>query len=777
MSGDADLYVSNQDEPRPTKSKHVWKSAGFRSDTVTILANDEKVQDKRFYIAVHAFGENTRFNLLAHYTGSTIRLSDGQPITSSVAYSQYAYFEFTISETFLGPVKISVTPTSGHRVSVFVAREDNQRPTAQHHTYRSTDFAQSTVNIESASQGSYYIGVLGYASSASSIPFTISASKGDEVLQINRQSVQRSLLQSEQDGYFFMFDPSSDSNIEHLSISVTLISGRIQLQVDPVTNVTYHYNDRHNSLGSVIMIHKSSPFTTNHWTNQWKAKVTALETSDYFIQIASAPNSTHISSMLSFNSHVELQEGVPHLQSVPFQSRFIYSLYLPYVDKQEDLQDYIITIRMLSGSISLYASQDPEQPPSPNHHTFASGIIKKDFTMHIDKKSLKPSVFWGNYLYISIYGHTFDIIFNNFNKFEMSIYRSNQPRYLSQDQPVLQSTSTKFMRYNVLNSNARPEDLEVFVDSCMDANHPVPPIFGDSILPFPNSTFHTYQSTFKSKFTRYLKSDEKRAKDEKVFYLTVENDLNVESNYSIYATTLSDSRPVVKHSKLSARFDSENSDGGVTFEMEIPLASHPDRYSSGHNYIYNIYARQLTNQDLEHLEDFNFDTPCAINQHGYRVHSIYSDRFNDTAGVGRIKAKMGPFDRKLNHVVNVIVHSNAMEGLTNTYNKAFVIGGVFYDSYPPNTPVQIVGYVFLSLFIILLVFAVLFLIYMIVGMAIKSQKGYSGWQALPNSFIWIKLVSILTCNRYPSGENYGTLQDDRSSTRNVTTSSGAYGSV
>jgi len=335
-----------------------------------------------------------------------------------------------------------------------------------------------------------------------------------------------------------------------------------------------------------------------------------------------------------------------------------------------------------------------------------------------------------------------------------------------------------YTHYRILNSIKNPEDLEFFIESCEDLPAEVPKAYGSSTHHNPGPHNSTYTSKADGHFKQYFKTSAETKHHDRVFYVGVENKPKKATarRYSVYATTLDDSRPRVHHAELTGRIDNGHQLGETTVAITLNLARHPSRYSDGTNYMYQVFSREMNEGDENRLHEINFDTVCAVTGTGHKMNIIHNS-FNDTEH-GTLEIFAGPFDRNKRYYVNVFAHSESIFGLATTYRRAYVIHGEFHTHYPhPGGPSRnAAGIFFLVVFILLLVGVGIFITYLIVGFVVKSRQGHKGWEALPNSNVWVKVVSTLTCGKLPSGETYGTLRDEPSTTSSIQSSSG-YGTV
>ena len=807
--GDADLFVSVVNH-RPTQSNYTWKSEDYLSDTVVIHTNDPHINHhRRFYVGVFGASytnQDTYFNILAHKSGSVINLADGQPIHSTVDYDKYTYFRYHISDTgYRGPVKISInTHDTNRHVRAYADDSANNRPTSHHYKWSSTLFGQSYLTIPDGREGTYYIGVYGSSWNISdlAIPFTISAARSFEILDANSGNVLRSVSDPKiPDRYRFTVDDLSyyRTSVDYIQVALTLISGRCRIYMNPASNRTDDetFTTPENALyknispnGNVILLAKLAE--QRHWHNTWNVLTYCDEPSDYFIAVGTA---TSVRFPTDQPSHVygiastELSEGVPMIQAVPFQDRFVYSLYLPPTP-DEYKEDYLITIRMMDGKISVYASQDYNYVPNPHNYTFKAENIEEDRTIVLHREKLDLATFWGGRLFISVYGMSLQMLHGQSNKFEINAHKISAPRYLGQDQPLPQiiledqfehKEFSVFTNYRILNSADHPDDLEFFVESCEDLPSFVPTAYGSATHHHPRPQNYTYVSQREGFFKQYFKTSQETKHEERVFYVSVESKPNKATarHFSVYATTLDDSRPRVHHAELTGRVDNSHQLGDTTIAITVHLARHPARYRDGTNFAYQVFAREMHDGDEKRLDQINFETVCGITRSGHAM-TIVNKEFNDTEH-GTLEIFAGPFDSKKNYIVNVFAHSQSIFGLATPYKKAYVINGVFHADYPtPHGPgANAAGIFFLVVFIILLVLVALFITYLIVGFIVKSRQGHKGWDALPNSGIWVKVVSTLTCGKLPAGESYGTLRDEPSTSNSIQSSGSAsgYGTV
>jgi hypothetical protein len=799
LSGsDADICVSMTNS-RPTMTNYTWKADAYSSDTLSIATNDEKIGHHRiFYVGVYgaSFSNDAMYDIVAHKSGSVINLSDGQPIKSTVEYNKYTYFRYHVSDIgFKGPIKVTVTCTdTTKRVRAYADDASNQRPTEHHYKWISTSFAQEYLTITATNDGSYYIGVYG-RSYGSIISFTIAVSRAYEMLDTNRGNFLRSISDvSQSDRYRFIIDNQYmlRSEIEYLSVALTVISGRARLYLNPATNRTddESYTTPENALyksltpnGNIIMLTKKNE--QQHWRNTWNVLVVADEPTDYFISTSTAnsvntPEPEHHYFMHIL--YVDLTEGTPMLQAVPYKDRFVYHIHIspPVQDQKED---YLISLRVLDGKFSLYAHQDSLVAPGPRNYTFKAENIAQDQTIILPKDKIIYNP-WGSSMFISVFGESPLNLKGESNKFEMTMYKASAPRYLSQDQPLPQHISDDqfkddkdvYTHYRVLNSVEHPDDLEVFVESCADFPTVAPLIYGSATNHHPNAHNFTYKSESKANgLTQYLKTNAETKHQERVFYLGVENKPKhvTARHFSIYATTLDDSRPIVTNSQLTGRVDNEQQLGEATIGITVTFAEHPKRYRDGNNFVYQVYAREL--HDSVSVDKINYETACAITR-GHKMNTVHS-RYNDSRP-GTVEIFAGPFDKNKKYAVNVLAHSPSISGLASPYKRAYVVNGNFYQDWPgtPGGGMSPAGVFFLVVFILLLVCIGVFITYLIVGFVIKSRQGHKGWEALPNNNVWTKVVSVLTCGKVRPGATYGHLQDEPSTSSSVNVS-GRYGTV
>jgi hypothetical protein len=137
----------------------------------------------------------------------------------------------------------------------------------------------------------------------------------------------------------------------------------------------------------------------------------------------------------------------------------------------------------------------------------------------------------------------------------------------------------------------------------------------------------------------------------------------------------------------------------------------------------------------------------------------------------------GPFDKSKTYIVNIYVHSESIFGLASTYHPVYVINGNFHQNWPSAPGMSPAGIFFLTVFIIFLVACLAFVAYVGIGFAIKKKQGHYGWDAVPNSGLWGKLIKLVTCGKFAPGETYGSLRDEPTTTSSVNASQSGYGSV
>jgi hypothetical protein len=423
------------------------------------------------------------------------------------------------------------------------------------------------------------------------------------------------------------------------------------------------------------------------------------------------------------------------LQIAPIDDRVAYIAFLP----PSKTSTIVVSLRVFSGSFSIYASQNDIILPNPSNYTWKSTEFSQDHVMILQNVQQGT---WGTRLYLSVYGgHTNGNVMLE-NKFEITIYDVREPQYLAHDQMILQyvESGAIYVDYRVLNSQAKPDDLEVYVESCEDFPSSAPTIYGSAITEHPRSDNYTYKSQNLNSFVQYLKSDAKLSTQERVFYVSVENRISTARHYGIYATILDDTRPVVSDKRLS----------GVSEENEIKIrinGAQQARKSSGF-FAYELYIREIAVG--MYPSNINFDTSCALTKYG-----VLQDKTEVNVTVSEIIFHVGSFNKKSDFVINVLVRDGY--GLTSVYERAYIINGEFHNNWYKVSQFNIIAVVVTLLILVLITVPIL---YFVIGCIVKRAKGQKGWNVIPHINLWRRCVFKITRGRF--GTAYGQLQDDES---------------
>lgn len=686
--GDADLYVSTTIE-RPTSSNYTWKSDNWRQDTVVVLSNDTKKEGKNvFYIGVYGAsftGRSNGFSITALLSGTTVELREGAISSGVVSPGKYTYYEYVISNS--GSININLELTSGDDEADIYVSTSTTKPTKDDYQYKSTRIGNDYLNIKNARPGAYYIGVYGVRG-ASSISYSLMARQNYQSLPTNSFS----LLEVADAGSNYTFHTNVYNDTQAVLLATTLIFGRTNMYISTdVNKIPNKDNADYVSTtwpGNAIFIPRSD---SKFKPGEWLIVIEHVEDSNYFIGASSVPGTTW------------LREGIPRLAIAPKQEHIMFAYWIPF----DNQVDYYLNIRIMTGLVNVYAGQDWQDLPSPQNHTWASEG-PNDRLIKLEREKLE----FGYILFISVYGSDDD------SYFELTLSKNTTTRYLVLDQPQIQLTTVGgYSYFKIYTPQNTEHELDFIITSCEAAPAPIGYLSDNPQIEHPtkdNSTFAT--KVTKNPYVQYVKTPKKKNSQYNAGILVGNKDAKL---YSVYATTSTDTRPVVKNPYFKG-----NPPKNSQMLLIIDVADPPKKYAD-RTFRYTVYMRDLTNNTA-----YNFDTACGIQYYGQELGTA-----EVTSGSKTVQYLVD-IDLKKDYVVNVIVSDNL--GLSTPYKYAFIKKGVFV---PHNAPSTMRGISVGAVFILLATIALLS--YFLIGACYNIYKGERGIAIIPNHTFWLDLPHLL----------------------------------
>jgi hypothetical protein len=714
--GEVDLYVSATN-PFPTRTNSTWRSESWRQDTVVIQSDDPNRQyHRRFYIGVYGRTEGF-YSLTAYQSNTSLKLDDGVAVTGAVSAGKYAYYKFYNPNAGSVTINLELTQPQSSEADIY-ASTTNLRPNSYDYTWKSTKFGNDFIQIDYVGEGWIYIGVAGVHGAR--ITYSLSVNVAHTFLVSNRASI----ISFTKAGKSTNFRAYVWYGCDHTLIAATLISGRTSMYVSnnatiPASETNYNWVSR-SWPGNAILISHNDPQLRS---GALSISVHAQEDSEYFISLVCAGTTFS----LLYNS-AWINEGTPRLGLAPINDSIVYTFRVG--DENGTISDnYDINVRVLSGALDVFVSQNWRVHPTQNYTFVSRG--QNDRIMKLDKSALTAG-----YVFIAVKGASFD----RPTKFEITVSKESAPKYLAQDQPQTQKIASpnKPTYYRVLNSLTSPRELSMYIESC-NMNSP-PTIYADATIQYPGPGKAAAISKSIGKYTNYLTFKA----ESQMYYVGVDGS-SAGSYYSIFATTKAESKPIVADRQIVG-IGRANTQMALRFSRARAPKGFSDR-----SLIYVVYKRLVEIDGNGNPREANMETVCGV-QGSAEVDGEMRN-MNDTT----IEYLLDIDSSKV-YQINIIVHDGL--GLANTYSSGWIVFGQFYSAFPGVTLFNVsVG------FIIMLVIFTLFITYLMSGSIINLIRGKRGLEVIPNVEFWkdlpflvidgVKLVFF--CRR---GDSYSEFQDE-----------------
>jgi hypothetical protein len=710
--GDVDLYVSTSN-PRPSRTDNMWYSAGWAEDTVFVPANDPKTAgNTTFYISVYgasSVAENS-YSIVAFMSGTEQNLQDGTPVRGAVKKDSYVYYTYTLKV----PGSISLNLEMGNAeedADIYVSTKP--KPTKLAWEYRSLDYGNDFLTIENARATTYYIGILGERTRASSasISYTLSLQENFQTLTPN-SIYGNNLISYTPKGKTQQFRTRISSFSDHVLISQTLINGK--------TKMYLNLNDTEAKAGSAqfskvawpstaFLISKSDP---KFLTGNWRIGIEAEDNSEYFMSVSTYPYRAY------------LRASIPMIAAAPKNNYMIFSYYIPDAKDETEKQDYYIVPRVLDGEISLYVNVGLTEPTKANYTAKWEGgvlVLPKD------------KLLFGRYITIAVYGGNFDS-----NYFSILLSPTNGMRLLIDDQPQEHRTiANDYNRYEVLKPRGKDDyELRLAIESCDVRPAPVGYISESIRRPTKENHEQITRSVSDTQYWQVVHVKPHNPENSTSFYVGVYSD-NENHIYSIYSTTRKEIHPIKKdNDKLNAN----PADGGK-FRIHPPTAHmevRPEQKLVYQAYLYVRDDEKDGNKDPKELA--NMYTVCGVKNYAKLAGST-------TKTQGEAAEIDIEIDNSKTYLVNVIVTDGY--GIDSTYHPGYIVKGKFYPDSLLTHGVSVGG-------ILILLAALLLLIYFIIGAAWNFFKNKERgvhiiphvdfWKDLP-FLVWDGIKFIATCGK------------------------------
>ncbi|KAG2388673.1 hypothetical protein C9374_000112 [Naegleria lovaniensis] len=168
--GDADIYVSKNNS-RPTISNYDWRSFSLDIENLVIPKEQIGPNVRELYIGVHGFS-NAVFDMIVYGMDRVLELTENSPIVGVAEMGTYKRYKFNLENQGKLKLDLSVLSAYPSDADLYVSMEPY--PSKEHHTWKSKNFGDDTLEIDGAIPGTYYISV--YASPVTETKFSLSVS-------------------------------------------------------------------------------------------------------------------------------------------------------------------------------------------------------------------------------------------------------------------------------------------------------------------------------------------------------------------------------------------------------------------------------------------------------------------------------------------------------------------------------------------------------------------------------------------------------------------------
>jgi hypothetical protein len=724
--GNIDLYVSTT-FPKPNDTLFSWTSKERKQESLIVKVDDEaKGGSNRFFIGVyganHMSVQNNYFDILATLSETYTDLEDGSMIATVVPLGQFRYFTFKIPGDYLGDVFINLELDDPLNAVEFYVSRKYQKPNEFQKTYQSVLYGSNFLRINSSPRGLLYIGVLGLAKE-DVIAFRLTAKLGAQYIQPNQPTIIQSIRKSFEDRYKTYITPSNE--IDFVVISASAAFGKTTLYVDtsgtPATSDSFTH--KHDGFPmNIIVVEKTDPlFTSNEWSILVSGEET-LHSSNYFLSIQT--NAEPVISQLSIPVVGMIPPGIGKNYSM------MYEFWISELHNVSQPENYELTIRVLTGKVSVYISQDY---PTVNNSTYKyEGRHDKIIPMRVKDLLLSQS------LYVRVYGSETEA-----TVFELTLDTTSLIHLLAQDQPLVQILGSPANSYfRVLDPQQNSVALTTYIESC--ENLPAPRVFANIDGTTPTRNDHFSESKLSAKYYQVINTPEPSASD--YVFLGVDPIYSTARMYSLYSTQ-QDARPAIKNGKLQGSVN--NNKLKIIFEPAVSASVH----TKTEDIVYDVYLRVVKVTDNQ-AERLNFETVCAIRNEGTLIGQavLLNDTtnrytFEYTINIGKV------------YVINVIAHNK--QGLARSYKQGWIVEHGFATDFTGLVGTRLRDNIGATCIIS---FIALFVLYLMLGGMINLIRKKKGVHILPNVDFWIDVPFliiegvkfVLMCFRVPKRRRRNT---------------------
>lgn len=722
LIGEADLYVS-ADETRPTKEKcdefkNCWFAETFKADAINLSKDDPKLKDKtRLYISMVGLYYETSFvTIMAAMSGAIYQVSDGVPIEASVAENSYSFYSFHVSQKSRVTFQLSLSDDATE-ANLYASK--NVRPTkvsceGDNSCYISERIGDDIIDQE-LEEGMWYISVLGVSPKVSGrqISYQFKASSKYHIIQPSSR-IAPYLVETTTPAAIqqIKVSPIFQSS-KWLTIATSLISGHTKLYLNPSDEPATPENHKYKASGwpnNIIHVEKTAENEDDFKQAKWTLGVEALEISDYWL-------------FADFGSYYIPSSVLPN--NIPRSAIIVNNTRHFTVDvDSEKVEDIFINLRVMSGSMQLFINQNYTFPTS-DADSFYSYIGSTNTLIRISKTMLAPRI----PLKIAA-------TFNNGEPcvFELTVSRSNQERYVVQDQPqsFYVDDSSRFV---VWGSKSNPKKFVITLES--NTMEEAPEFYVSSSNQFPTESNYEYKSRSDGQFRQVIYANSQKQK----YHVYVPN--KHKGLYaSISATSREESTPVIRSSYLYTTYLSKDN-GYKTYRVVVPRARLPKGFEDD-TLTYELYT-SIAGKAEDKPVPVNMKTVGGIQHSMHKIASITTKRGDSSD----IEFKLPGITDDYVYQVNAIVHNG--QGLQTPYDGFWIVNGDIYPDYPNFIQAMMVAPGTILLLIVVFGFSLYFLI----GSMVNVIRGKKGFSIIPNRKFWMDLpylvadgfLLIVTCGR------------------------------
>jgi hypothetical protein len=458
--------------------------------------------------------------------------------------------------------------------------------------------------------------------------------------------------------------------------------------------------------GNAIFVERTDP---NFKNGIWSFTVKAIEESDFHINV------------IRFKSWFAL--NVPRIGLAPKNGLVMYT-HLTW----DTTRDYLLTIRVYSGSVEVYADYTwYDEVPSKEHSKWKSldkGIGERSIILSKNDTEYDT-------LTIAVFGNQ-DIE----SIFEIMLSYVDEPRYLHSTVPTMGTLKPEsYDYYEVLNPSGYSTKYRVEFESC-DTQLPGMYLSTTTKKPGPDD----YNFTAGPVFGYKMAID--ALIEDSAFYVSVGG---AASDISYRLVAYSDKKYYPTPSSKEI-FDDSYDYRKKQLTVFIKGASSPIVPVT--SLTYEAYIRKVENPQPGAPVELNMETSCGIKKYANGSTIVPGQE-----GGEPIKIVLNDIDYYSVYAMNIIVYDTY--GNADSYQPQWIISGKLHDFnggvFPiilPDFPIPIGGYIILGL-------AILFTSYMMIGMCINYMNGARGVKVIPQSYFWINLPQYcweglyfcITCGR------------------------------